>query len=172
MPTNLVYGLLITLETKLFGVLCFKTFALSLRSRRQHKAWGLSPRRTIVKRSEPTKWATANGCRPFHGLDIAPNLTRGSTFGSTPGFMLPPAPRAWKNTKNSVSRVFMPFVFRFALLVVIFRQINLLCPHSGFANPECGRSLINRPLTSSRNPFILSPFHCGTHWHGDWLSAG
>ncbi len=66
----------------------------------------------------------------------------------------------------------MPFVFRFALLVVIFRQINLLCPHSGIANPECGRSLINRPLTSSRNPFILSPFHCGTHWHGDWLSAG
>jgi len=45
-------------------------------------------------RSEPTKWATANGCRPFHGLDIAPNLTRGSAFGSTPGFMLPPAPRA------------------------------------------------------------------------------
>ncbi len=44
--------------------------------------------------SEPTKWATANGCRPFHGLDGAPNLTWGSAFGSTPGFTLPPAPRA------------------------------------------------------------------------------
>src|SRR5215510_15435786 len=86
-----------TLETKLCGVLCFKTFALSLRSRRQHKAWGVSPRRKVVKSSEPTKLATANGCRPFHGLDIAPNLTRGSAFGSTPGFMLPPAPRAWPN---------------------------------------------------------------------------
>ena len=40
-----------TLETKLCGVLRFKTFALSLRSRRQHKAWGVSPRGTVVKRS-------------------------------------------------------------------------------------------------------------------------
>ena len=31
-------------ETKLFGVLSVKAFALSLRSRRQHKAWGVSPR--------------------------------------------------------------------------------------------------------------------------------
>jgi hypothetical protein len=48
----------------------------------------------------------------------------------------------------------------------------MLCSHSGIANPECGRSFTNRPLTSSRNPFILSPFFCETHWHGDWLSAG
>jgi hypothetical protein len=34
------------------------------------------------------------GCRPFHGLDGASNLTRGSAFGSTSGFMLAPAPRA------------------------------------------------------------------------------
>ena len=102
---GLFWGLFSTLETKLFDVLCFKTFALSLRSRRQHKAWGVSPRRAAAKRSEPTKWATANGCRPFHGLDIALNLTRGSAFGSTPGFMLPPAPRAWKNTKTLVFRV-------------------------------------------------------------------
>jgi hypothetical protein len=34
------------------------------------------------------------GCRPFHGLDCVPNLTRGSAFGFTPGFMLAPAPRA------------------------------------------------------------------------------
>src|SRR6266540_2253776 len=52
------------------------------------------PRRAAAKRSEPTEWATANGCRPFHGLDGAPNLTWGSAFGSTPGFTLPPAPRA------------------------------------------------------------------------------
>src|SRR6266498_2457533 len=68
---------LTTLQTKMFDILCFKTFALSLRSRRQHKAWGVSPRRGAAKRSEPTKWATANGCRPFHGLDGAPNLTWG-----------------------------------------------------------------------------------------------
>jgi len=64
------------------------------------------------------------------------------------------------------------FVFCFVLFVVIFRQINLLCPHSGIANPECGRSFIDRPPTSSRNPFILNPFFCETHWHGDWLLAG
>jgi len=28
-------------------------------------------------RSEPTEWATVSGCRPFHGLDIATNLTWG-----------------------------------------------------------------------------------------------
>src|SRR5215813_4268436 len=33
-------------------------------------------------------------CRPFHGLDGPPTLTWGSAFSSTPGFMLPPAPRA------------------------------------------------------------------------------
>jgi len=34
------------------------------------------------------------GCRPFHGLDGAPTLTRGYAFGYTQGFMLAPAPRA------------------------------------------------------------------------------
>jgi hypothetical protein len=34
------------------------------------------------------------GCRPFHGLDGSPKLTWGSAFGSTPGFMLSPAPQA------------------------------------------------------------------------------
>jgi hypothetical protein len=76
-----------------------------------------------------------------------------------------------KDESDSQS-VFMLFVFRFALPVVIFRQINLLCPHSGIANPECGRSFINSPPTFSPNPFILSPFLCETHWHGDWLSTG
>jgi len=42
-------------------------------------------------RSEPTEWATVSGCRPFHGLDGPPNLTWGSAFGSTPGFILTPA---------------------------------------------------------------------------------
>src|SRR5262245_65434899 len=74
--------------------------ALSLRSMRQHKA-----RSKIVMRSEPTKWATANGCRPFHGLDIAPNLTWGSAFGYTPGFILPPAPRAWIIPKYLIYRI-------------------------------------------------------------------
>src|SRR6266542_3448875 len=74
-PKDLVTRIISTLETKLFDILCFKIFALSLRSRRQHEAWGVSPRRAAAKRSEPTEWATANGCRPFHGLDGAPNLT-------------------------------------------------------------------------------------------------
>jgi hypothetical protein len=43
---------------------------------------------------KPTKWATASGCHPFHGLDDSPNLTWGSAFGSTLVFMLTPAPRA------------------------------------------------------------------------------
>src|SRR5262245_13694131 len=47
-----------------------------------------------------------------------------------------------------------------------------MCPHSGIGNPECGRSFISRPLTFSHNLFILSPFFCDTHWHGDWLSTG
>src|SRR5215813_4318225 len=98
MLKNLVNAVVSTLETKLCGVLYFKTFALSLRSRRQHKAWGVSPRRKVVKRSAAHE--VGDSCRPFHGLDIAPNLTRGSAFGSTPGFMLPPAPRAWPNIKK------------------------------------------------------------------------
>jgi hypothetical protein len=72
---------------------CFKSFDLSLRSRRKHEAWGVSPRRAVVKDPKPTKWATAV-CRPFHGLDGAPNLTQGSAFGYTLGSMLAPAPRA------------------------------------------------------------------------------
>jgi len=39
-------------------------------------------------------------CRPFHGLDGPPNLTQGFAFGSTLGYMLPPASRAWKNTEK------------------------------------------------------------------------
>jgi hypothetical protein len=42
---------------------------------------------------------------------IALNLTQGFAFGSTLGFMLPPASQAWKNTKNlsfqSIERVAM-----------------------------------------------------------------
>jgi hypothetical protein len=33
----------------------------------------------------------------------------------------------------------------------------LLCPHTGLAIPECGRSFINRLPTFSRNLFVLSP---------------
>jgi len=43
-----------------------------------------------------------DSCRPFHGLDIAPNLTRGSAFGSTPGFMLSPAPQAKSSTLSNL----------------------------------------------------------------------
>jgi len=67
---------------------------MSLRSRRQHIAWGVSPRRASIKDPKPAKWATVSGCRPFHGLDGFPNLTWGFAFGSTPGFILTPASRA------------------------------------------------------------------------------
>jgi len=46
-----------------------------------------------------------------------------------------------------------------------------LCPHSGIANPECGRSLINARPAFSSNLFVLSLLLWGTRWHGDWLSA-
>jgi hypothetical protein len=42
----------------------------------------------------------SQGCRPFHGLNGAPNLTQGFAFGYTLGFMLPPASRAWKTPKT------------------------------------------------------------------------
>jgi len=36
---------------------------------RQHKAWGVSPRSTVVKDSKPTKWATARkAAARFTGL--------------------------------------------------------------------------------------------------------
>jgi hypothetical protein len=55
---------------------------------------------------------------------------------------------------------------------IVFLKALPLCPHLGIANPECGRSFIDSPPTFSPNPFILSPFLCETHWHGDWLSTG
>jgi hypothetical protein len=45
------------------------------------------------------------------------------------------------------------------------------CPHPGIANPECGRSFINKPPAFSRKLFILRRFLYGTRWHGDWLLA-
>jgi len=67
---------------------------------------GRKPQESVSKalrspRSGRQPW----GCRPFHGLDGAPNLTQGFAFGSTLGFMLSPASRAWKNTNYLVSRV-------------------------------------------------------------------
>jgi hypothetical protein len=63
----------------------------------------------VVKDPKPTKWATANGCRPFHGLDGVLNLTQGSAFGSTLGFMLTPAPRALeKSFQNNLLKLITP----------------------------------------------------------------
>ena len=49
-----------------------RKMAASLRSRRQHKAWGVSPRFEEHKGSSPRMRATdtldRKGCRPFHGL--------------------------------------------------------------------------------------------------------
>jgi hypothetical protein len=42
-------------------------------------------------------------CRPFHGLNDSPYLTRGFAFGSAPGFMLGPASLALeKNLKKTL----------------------------------------------------------------------
>jgi hypothetical protein len=82
---NLVGRALINLKTKCLNILRFTLLASSLRSRRRHKAWRVSPRGAIVKDTKPTKWATISGCRPFHWLDGAPDLTRGYAFGPSPG---------------------------------------------------------------------------------------
>src|SRR6266542_6755581 len=99
-PKDLVTRIISTLETKLFDILCFKIFALSLRSRRQHEAWGVSPRRAAAKRSEPTEWATANGCRPCHGLDGAPNLTWGCGLRHHPRLYSAARSAGLNNTKK------------------------------------------------------------------------
>src|SRR5262250_1191925 len=78
--------------------------ALSLRSRRQHKARGGAEGGTpgqVRSDIKPVKRAAA----------VAHFVGCGSLYyhfpgAYAPGFMLPPAPRAWKNTKNLDSRVF------------------------------------------------------------------
>src|SRR5215813_327460 len=63
---------------------CFKSSDLSLRSRRQHKAWGVSPRRLVIKGLKPTKWATA---------DSLPPVSRAQWLSKPdPGFRLRPHP--------------------------------------------------------------------------------
>ena len=53
----------------LFLRACFKSSDLSLRSRRQRKAWGVSPRSTVVEATKPTEWATARkAAARFTGL--------------------------------------------------------------------------------------------------------
>ena len=50
-----------------------------------------------------------DSCRPFHGLDGVLNLTQGSAFGSTLGFMLTPAPRALeKSFQNTLLKLITP----------------------------------------------------------------
>ena len=50
-----------------------------------------------------------DGCRLFHGLDGVLNLTQGSAFGSTLGFMLTPAPRALeKSFQNTLLKLITP----------------------------------------------------------------
>jgi hypothetical protein len=62
---------------------------------------GRKPQEGVSKASAAHEVGDSRGvCRPFHGLDGAPNLTQGFAFGYTVGFMLPPASRAWKNTKK------------------------------------------------------------------------
>ena len=68
---------------------------LSLRSRRQHKAWGTSPRiRTIKNLLEPAKRATAvlvEGCRPLSRARAPFSIN--DAGAAAPGFMLTPASR-------------------------------------------------------------------------------
>jgi hypothetical protein len=64
---------------------------LSPRSGRQHKAWGASPRYDRKKHFEPTLVGDSAAARSA-GLGGLIVLDPGAC---APGFMLPPAPRAW-----------------------------------------------------------------------------
>ena len=62
---ELELAVLSSLETKLFDIL---HVAFSLRSRRQHKAWGVSPRWMVVKRSSPRSGRQPVAAARFTGL--------------------------------------------------------------------------------------------------------
>src|SRR6266508_405356 len=64
---------------------CFKSFDLSLRSRRKHEAWGVSPRRAVVKDPKPTKWATAGGLPPVPRARWRPKPDPGFRLRLHPG---------------------------------------------------------------------------------------
>ncbi len=64
----------------------------SLRSRREHKAWGVSPRVQVQSDSKPaTAGESVNLCRPFHGLTLIKFVLPGAY---APGFMLARASHA------------------------------------------------------------------------------
>src|ERR1051325_9866267 len=82
----------------------------SLRSRRKHKAWGVSPRgqaysgmRACGAGDSGSRLCACNGsvCRPLRG-PIVLKLIRdpGVPLRSTPGFMLTPASQAWDCASN------------------------------------------------------------------------
>jgi hypothetical protein len=64
----------------------FKSSDLSLRSRRQHKDWGVSPRGSLVKHSKPMKWATV--------LKAAARSTGLMAFQTLPGVSPSASPQA------------------------------------------------------------------------------
>ena len=87
----------------LHGKRCIAKSPLSLRSRRRHKAWGVSPRSKQESPRSSRMRATACwlqkgeqfvqlGCRPFHGLSIPFDIDPGAY---APGFMPAPAPQAF-----------------------------------------------------------------------------
>jgi hypothetical protein len=85
----------------IFSMSAFKTFALSLRGARKHKARGL---RSVSKAHTAHEVSGSQGvCRQFHGLDNAPNLTQGFAFGSALGFMPLSLPRSL--LERRISRV-------------------------------------------------------------------
>jgi hypothetical protein len=73
----------------------------SLRSRRKHKAWGVSPRMGETMTAKPAKRATASSqimfsyslapVARFTGSENLLSRLPGVPLRSTPGFMLPPA---------------------------------------------------------------------------------
>src|SRR5262249_6798587 len=89
---------------------------------------------------------------PFHGLDGAPNLTWGSAFGSTPGFTLPPAPRARIIPKNLIYRV---------LITVLTKYSSALIHRRGRRRNAEGKRLtlssarLRRPLRLNRRLVTL-----------------
>ena len=75
----------------------------SLRSSRQHKAWGVSPRNHATESTKPVKWATAVSDSLLMTANASPlsPASRARVPGgvypgaNTPGFMLSPAYAGW-----------------------------------------------------------------------------
>ncbi len=138
----------------------------SLRSRREHKAWGEASAKPQVRKDKIAQareagdsesairrsWrsardfqSTLNGCRPLCGLAVS----RGRNLGfravrSTPGFMLTPAPQA---------ESFLVFRSPIHLLIIVLLGFSLLLPSFTLAQSAINQRF-DRPLTSKEDNWV------------------